>query len=156
VKYVFVPLAIPKNRRGFAEKALKKRLEKNGWSVWRAGLIGMENPYPEYPAVAKKYQQLHLLLKKYCPRHLEQLHYINAVHHGLPDFICMRNNKFLFVECKLVYESLSKKQKKCIALLQRLGFSVEVHKVVDERTKTRIAFWHQDKKIIVERQSALA
>jgi hypothetical protein len=57
----------------------------------------------------------------------------------MPDFICYRYGVFKFVECKLGYETLSARQKKCIPKLQEQGFIVEVHKLVDAPTKTRVA-----------------
>ncbi len=69
----------------------------------------------------------------------ELLQYWSFVHHGLPDYACFRNGEFLFVECKLGHEQLSTLQKKCIGKLQNLGFTVEVHKLVEDCTKRREA-----------------
>ena len=139
IRHVFIPIPKKyKNRKGLSEKILKKRLEKQGWTVWRGGLINIIRNSEIYPSVRKKYALLCILLKKH-DKNLEYLQYICEVHHGMPDFICYRNNKFKFVECKLGYESLSKRQKKCIKKLQDLGFKVEVHKLVEKQTKTRLA-----------------
>lgn len=75
----------------------------------------------------------------------------------MPDFLCYRDGVFKFVECKLQYECLSERQKKCISKLQSLGFLVEVHKLVDERTKIRSAFvdLSSSDKLIIERQLKL-
>ena len=47
------------------------------------------------------------------------------------------NGEIKFVECKLQYEQLSLRQKKCILKLLEMGLKVEVHKIVDKRTKLR-------------------
>ncbi|MFC1774870.1 DNA polymerase domain-containing protein [Nanoarchaeota archaeon] len=142
VKYIFVPMKkdyFYKPRQGLSERLLKRRLEKQGWIVWRGGSIDVLRRGDNYPNVIRKYKKLCSLLDKYFPDCLDYLQYLCSVHHGMPDFICFRNGEFKFVECKLGYESLSKRQKKCIPKLQSLGFNVEVHKLVEPCTKTRVA-----------------
>jgi len=132
-------------RKGLAERELKARLERQGWTVWRGELIGIlrneEGPDGEgiYPNVRKKYELLGELLERHHPEKKEYLEYLAAVHHGLPDFLCFRLNVFKFVECKLGHEQLRHSQKKCIPKLLAMGFEVEVHKLVEECTKVRVA-----------------
>ena len=85
------------------------------------------------------------------------LRYFSNVQHGMPDFICYKNRQFKFVECKLGYESLSKRQKKCIQKLLDLGFEVEVHKLVETCTKARRAVMNIEngKKLVMEKQTRL-
>jgi hypothetical protein len=76
----------------------------------------------------------------------------------MPDFLCFRSGMFKFVECKLIYEQLSSRQKRCIGRLQALDFAVEVHKVVDHRTKARVAEVdvHSGERTLIESQATLA
>jgi len=112
IKYVFVPVNKKyKSNRGLSERLVRKRLERQGWNVWRGGIIGIESQ-ETYPNVKKRYKELTTLLIKHKPKKLEFLRYICDLHHGMPDFLCFRNGKFKFVECKLGYESLSQRQKK--------------------------------------------
>ncbi len=139
-------------KRGLSEKEFRRKLEKEGWLVWRGGLIGIQDRDEVYPNVYRKYS----LLKKLLGKQYLALKYMNKVHHGMPDFVCYRNKKFKFVECKLQYECLSKVQKKCIQKLLSLGFNVEVYRLVDNRTKTREALITVDGvKRIVEKQLVL-
>ena len=158
VKHVYIPIKSNHTQRyGLAEKQLRKRLERQGWQVWRGGLINVVRGYDAYPNVRRRYEKLCKLIQKHYPNMLDYLQYICTVHHGMPDFICYRNGKFKFVECKLGYESLSKRQIVCIGKLQRLGFTVEVHKFVDAPTKTRIAEveLQSKNKIVLEKQASL-
>ncbi|HLD33612.1 MAG TPA: VRR-NUC domain-containing protein [Candidatus Nanoarchaeia archaeon] len=139
VKVVCVPIPKSKTKFGLSEKHAKKRLEKSSWEVWRGGSIGLQRRYDSYPNVKKKYEKLSQLLDKHHPEFHEYLMLLCAVHHGMPDFLCYRNGVFKFVECKVGYESLSKRQKVCINKLLQLGFAVEVHKIVEKQTKTRVA-----------------
>lgn len=118
-----------RDNNGLSERFMRKRLERNGWAVWRGGLINILSQPDLYPNVQRKYLQLHLLLRNYHPDQVETLQYLCSVHHGMPDFICFRNGMFKFVECKLGNERLSARQKKCIARLQSMGFRVEVHRL---------------------------
>ncbi len=158
VRYEFVPIkGKPKSRVGLAERFLRKRLEKQGWMVWRGGSIDITRRAEVYPNVRRRYEQLCALLEQQYPTMLEKLQYLCVVHHGMPDFVCYRRGEFKFVECKLGHESLSERQKKCIVVLQKLGFVVEVHKLVDTCTKTRIAVvdLYNGQKIVVETQLSL-
>lgn len=107
-----------------------------------------------YPAVRKKYTELADLLKEaYGNRTFDFLCYMCAVHHGMPDLICYHPTlqQFKFVECKLGHESLSNRQVLTITKLQQAGFSVEIHKLVEDCTKTRkakINLVTKEKKII--------
>jgi DNA polymerase elongation subunit (family B) len=152
-RYVPMKREIPE-KRGLSEKIIKERMEKNGYIVWKSALINMIRDGVElYPNAYRKYTKLNELLEKHHPGRLEELQYMNHVNHGLPDYICFRNNEFLFVECKLQYESLSGKQKNCIKKLMDKGFTVEVHKLVDCRTKTLhadIDILNGEKRIIEE------
>lgn len=140
VRYLYVPITRQyASRYRLSERLLRQRLEKQGWEVWRGGLIGIENRSNIYPNVQKRYKQLTELLRKKQSRKLVLLRYFANVQHGMPDFICYKDGKFKFVECKFGYESLSKRQKRCIPRLLDLGFEVEVHKVVEGCTKMRWA-----------------
>lgn len=136
---VFVEIKSDGPRRGLSEKQLRKRLEDDGWMVWRGGLIGIWKRDRLYPNVMKKYLLLQELLIKHYPTNIDHLEYLCAVHHGMPDLICYRNGVFKFVECKLGYEIISEHQKKCITILQKIGMNVEVHRVVEAPIMTRIA-----------------
>ncbi|HZX45574.1 MAG TPA: DNA polymerase domain-containing protein [Candidatus Nanoarchaeia archaeon] len=139
VKNVYIPmLSQPPEKRGLSEKIIKKRLVLQGWTVWKGGLLGIEK-VSEYPNFIRKYILLKQLLSKVDEKLPEELEYMSNVHHGMPDYICYRNGKFKFVECKLQYELLSDKQKKCLMKLKGMGFDVEVHRLVDRRTKAREA-----------------
>jgi DNA polymerase-2 len=154
VKHVYVPIRKKfESYGGVSEKELRKRLGKQGWIVWKSALINIINDEEVYPNVRRKYEKLHGLLDD----RLEMLRYICHVHHGLPDFICYRNGIFKFVECKLGHEQLSDSQKKCIPKLIDMGFDVEVHKLVHDCTKTRIADVNLKYQIknVVEKQTAV-
>ncbi len=130
-----------KTRHGLAELQLRKRLEKQGWRVWRGGFVHAIAA-DVYPAVKKKYLQLAELIMEICgDRSLDFLCYLCAVHHGMPDLLCYHpiQKQFKFVECKFGHEQLSSRQVVTIKRLQDAGFTVEVHKLVDDCTKTRKA-----------------
>jgi len=140
---VYVPMRkYPyKSRHGLAELQLRKRLEKQGWKVWRGGFVHALAA-DVYPAVKKKYTQLaELITELYGDRLLDFLCYMCMVHHGMPDLVCYSPSlqQFKFVECKLGHEQLSNRQVLTIKRLQDAGFTVEVHKLVEECTKTRKA-----------------
>lgn len=139
---------VPRSKRrvsnyGLSEAQVKAKLLAEGWEVWRGGHIGITRRAELYPNVERKYKRLCELLERDFPQRLELLQYLCHVHHGMPDYLCHREkggrNEWKFVECKFLHEQLSMRQKTCIAKLQSLGFTVEVHKVVDHRTKTRSA-----------------
>ena len=161
IRQIFIPmqkLESNSSNIGLSEKILKRRLEKQGWTVWRGGIINIVRKNDIYPNIRRKYEQLCNLIVKHNPGVLEELQLMCAVHHGMPDFICFRNGSFKFVECKFKNEQLSSRQKKCISKLQQMGFEVEVQKIVAPNTKTRIALtntvtWD---KIIVEKQAKLS
>lgn len=125
-----------RTRKGLSEKMIRKKLEKKGYLVWRGAMIHTKEH--EYPNVEKKYRLLADLLEEHRPGTLEQLRYMSRMS-GMPDFFCYRDGEFKFVECKLGYECLSERQKKCIGKLQQMGFEVEVHRLVDKQTKDGIA-----------------
>ncbi len=140
---VYVPMRrYPyKSRHGLAELQLRKRLEKQGWMVWRGGFVHALAA-DVYPHVKKKYLQLaELIVELYDDKALDFLCYLCAVHHGMPDLVCYNPTlqQFKFVECKLGHESLSQRQILTIKRLLDAGFNVEVHKLVEECTKTRKA-----------------
>jgi predicted RNA binding protein YcfA (HicA-like mRNA interferase family) len=147
VKVVYLEFKDDLPKPGLSEKLIKKRLLKQGWEVWRGGSINIVRQKDVYPNVRR--------LKK--NGNLEYLQYLCHVHHGMPDFICFKNNSFKFIECKLIYETLSNKQKKCIKKLKNMGFPVEIHRLVDKRTKARVAIVnHSNKeKRILERQETI-
>jgi len=125
-----------KQTRGLSERQIKKRLERDGWMVWRGGSVNLIGKTDLYPNVERKYGILKALLAVHKPNSLDELAYLCTIHHGLPDFICYRNT-FKFVECKYKNEQLSKAQKVCFQKLRDLGFPVEVYKFVDHTTKMR-------------------
>jgi len=143
IQLVYVPIGnySYKTQQGLAERQLRKRLEKQGWTVWRGGnfnLLRQQNN--AYPSVRKAYEKLFqkIVVSHGAPM-LERLQYICSVHHGMPDFICWRRGQWKFVECKRGHEQLSARQKTCVRILQEMGFAIEVHKLVDPCTKTRDA-----------------
>ncbi|MCX6709119.1 MAG: VRR-NUC domain-containing protein [Candidatus Woesearchaeota archaeon] len=130
-----------KSRQGLAELQLRKRLEKQGWQVWRGGFVHAIAA-DVYPAVKRRYVQLaELITELYGDKALDLLCYLCTVHHGMPDLVCYNPalKQFKFVECKLGHEGLSDRQVVTIQRLQEAGFQVEVHKLVEECTKTRKA-----------------
>jgi hypothetical protein len=158
VPHLYVPRRRTKRSNyGLSEIQVKAKLLKEGWEIWRGGNIGITRQAEIYPNVERKYKRLCELLSKDFPDKLELLQYLCAVHHGMPDYLCYRRGEWKFVECKLYHEQLSARQKICITKLQSLGFTVEVHKLIDHRTKTRKA--HVDlktgKKNIKEHQLKL-
>lgn len=95
-----------------------------------------------YPTVRRKYDQLaDLLLDAYGPEMMDTLGYFSYVHHGIPDFLCYNpsSKEFKFVECKLGHEQLSSRQVLTIQKLKHIGFTTEVHKLVEACTKVRKA-----------------
>jgi DNA polymerase elongation subunit (family B) len=140
IPHYYVPMTrLYKSNKGLSERQFKKRLEKAGWEVWRGGSIHMLRKQELFPNVRRKYTRLILLLHHYHPHHAEFLEYLCHIHKGMPDFICFRKGEFKFVECKFKNESVSKRQRKCFERLQKQGFRVEVHKLVDFPTKVRRA-----------------
>jgi hypothetical protein len=143
VRHQYIPMRrTRRTARGLSELQLRQRLEKQGWTVWRGGAIGITRRAELYPNVERKYTLLIELLAKDHAQHVELLQYLCAVHHGMPDFLCYRGKgggEWKFVECKYKHEQLSERQKTCIQKLTSLGFTVEVHKLVDHQTKTRNA-----------------
>jgi hypothetical protein len=136
IPYVYVSADdLFEHRKGLAEEVLRKRLVKQGWRVWKSNYIPSARKPDVYPAVKRAYEELCILLDKHRPGMREHIEYLSRVHHGLPDFICFRHGQFKFVECKLEYEGLLLSQKYCIPKLRELGFEVEVHKLVDRKTK---------------------
>ena len=151
----YVPVRkFPDSKRGLSEKLLKRRLEKQGWIVWRGGSFNVLRKDDIYPNVRRKYEKLRGLMKR---GHFEYFQYLCSVHHGMPDFFCYRNGEFKFVECKLQYEQLSELQKVCMRKLQQMGYNVEMHKLVDYRTKTLKAGYdlNTGEKIVLQKQSTL-
>lgn len=128
-------------RRGLAERELKARLERQGWTVWRCDLIGIVHERGDdlYPNVRRKYELLEAVLERRRPGLHEEIRYLVAVHHGAPDFLCERLGELKLVECKLGHEQLLASQRACIPKLQAMGLCVEVHKLVEECTKVRAA-----------------
>jgi len=158
VRVLCLPIPVQyTRRRGMSERYVRRRMEKEGWTVWRGGMINVLRGDDVYLNVRKKYHLLERVLQKYTPGVLEELQYLCSVHHGMPDFLCFRGGQFLFVECKLEYERLSKRQKLCIQKLQKMGFSVEVHRLVGDPTKTREAVENvlSGERIVTERQLTL-
>ena len=143
--------------RGVSETLIKRDLEKRGWTVWRGGLIHIAGKSHDYPNVQRKYQILAELLDKHHPDVRDHLAYICLVHHGMPDFICFRDNKFLFVECKLAYETVKTGQRICAQKLTELGFEVQIHRIVHDATKVRVAYVTPDMKRvqIMDKQTKL-
>lgn len=159
VKHVYVPISRGYTTNvGLSERQFRIRLEKAGWEVWRGGSIAILRADEVYPNVRRKYTRLSFLMEKYHPGLFERLEYFCSVHHGMPDFLCFRNDQFKFVECKFKYEQLSRKQKKCIQKLQDFGIPVEVHILVDHPTKTRVAEinLHTGEKIVLAKQLMLS
>ncbi|MFH1850584.1 MAG: DNA polymerase domain-containing protein [archaeon] len=157
VRHIYIPICRKyKSRAGLSEKLIRQRLERQGWTVWRGGSLWILKQDEVYPNVRRKYEKLIQLMAKHKLDH-EYLQYLCHVHHGMPDYLCYRNRRFKFVECKLGHEQLGKGQKKCISKLQGMGFTVEVHKLVDPCTKTRAAEIDiaNGTKSFVERQLAI-
>lgn len=121
-------------RHGLSERVCRRKLLREGYEIWRGGLFNILRD-ENYPNVEQKYRRLQDLLEQHHPGHFEYFSYVCAVHHGMPDFVCYKNGKFLFIECKLSHEQLLESQKKCMQLLLRLGFTVEIHIVADEKMK---------------------
>ena len=158
VRHIYIPLDKPRNeRRGLSERIVRRKLERSGWIVWRGGLINITREDEQYLNVQRKYEQLRQLLLTHHPAMLETLQYLCVVHHGMPDFLCYKNQTFKFIECKLGHEQLSERQKLCIANLQKLGFNVEVYKLVEPCTKVRNALVNIEtgEKKVQERQMRL-
>ncbi len=135
----YVPaLKVYETRQGLSERLLRRRLERQGWSVWRGGSLHLVQRDDLYPRVRDRYELLcRLVSEKYNTGMVELLQYFCAVQHGMPDFLCYRNGIFKFVECKLGYECLSARQVFCIQRLHDLGFTVEVHKIAAPTTHAR-------------------
>jgi hypothetical protein len=154
-RYIPMHRHYPK-RKGLSERIIRRQLEKQGWQVWRGGLFNVLKRDP-YPNVQKRYTYLFSLMDKVHPNKRQELEYLCQVHHGMPDLLCYKDGHFRFVECKLGHEQLSQRQKACLTKLQRLGFDVQVYKLVDHCTKVRKA--HVDiqrgRKVVIEKQQRL-
>src|SRR3989338_6006490 len=125
-----------KDKRGFSENFVKKSLERKGYLVFRPEFLHLDfSDY--YPNVKRKYVLLGNLLEKYHPGRYEELRYINHVHHGMPDFLCFKDGKFLFIECKLNHEPLLSGQRKTISRLFSMGFPVEIYRLVHPKVRAR-------------------
>lgn len=136
--YTPLPLRVT-DRRGLAERLVRKRMERQGWLVWRGQLLLFPPEEDTYPNVRRKYERLRTLLEYKYPQLVDALAFLAQQHYGVPDFICYKLGQFKFVECKLMHEQLSQRQRRCIIFLVSLGFDVEVHKVVGPETKARRA-----------------
>lgn len=159
VPYLYVPQRRSNaQRKGWAESTLKRRLQRQGWTVWRGGYLHATRKDELYPNVLSAYSRLAALLEQHRAGTLEMLQYFCVVHHGMPDFICYRQGQFKFVECKLEHEQLQESQKRCIPRLLAMGFPVEVHKLVNGSTKSRYALVDIEtgEKRVAERQTTLA
>jgi hypothetical protein len=158
IKEIYTTFKDKEERRGLSEERAKKKLEKEGWLVWRGELIGILRRGSDiYPNVLRKYQLFESLMEKHHPQLLEELQYLSAVHHGMPDYVAFREGQFKFVECKIGYEALRPGQKKTIARLINWGFTVEIHRLAEPQQKTRIAEIDHEThaRVIKERQKKL-
>lgn len=142
-----------KSRKGLAEKIIRKKLEQKGWLVWRGGYIHCLRKDELYPNVERKYTLLRNLLQQYHPGTVEALEFYSHVHKGMPDFLCYKNTRFRFIECKLDHESISKWQKRCFKFLIELGFDVCIYRLVT-KTSTRKAKLGEKRRII-EKQTRM-
>lgn len=159
IKFVYHPIKKEyKSNHGLSEKLIKKKLENDGWDVYRGGFLHCLRMDDLYPNVKKKYSKLKEILPD---EKLEYLSFISRVHHGIPDYFCHRkveqNVEYKFIECKLGHEQLSSLQKKCIKILLFKGYVVEVHKTVFDCTKLRSAYvnLYTNEKRIIEQQMRL-
>jgi len=142
IDYYYLPLRrfTPRGpRRGMAERLLRAHFERGGWTVWRGGCLHQLAATDIYPNVKRKYARLQAVVEQERQESWRLLQLLCAIHHGMPDFIVYRRGVLKFVECKLGHEQLGVYQRKCLPKLKKLGFQVEVWKVVDECTKTRRA-----------------
>ncbi len=121
--------------------------------VFRGGYLHACRKKELYPNVLRKYSKL----KGILGNDLEYLQLLSRIHHGMPDFFCYRRGIRKFVECKLGHEQLSNRQKRCIIKLVKIGFDVEVFKLVFDCTKIRSAYVNifSNEKKIIERQKRL-
>jgi DNA polymerase-2 len=158
IKQVGIPFDTTLPRLKLSEKIIRKKLEKQGYQVWRGGAINILSEQDIYPNVRKKYELLYSLLDKHHPNKLDELKYLCYVHHGMPDFLTFKDGKFKFIECKLGYEQLLPGQKKCITKLQNLGFEVELYKLIEPQTKAIITEYNVNSgvKTILETQEKIA
>lgn len=127
VRIRFIERTLPKNRRGFAERTVRKRLESKGCEVWRGGYLYAPE-HTTYPNVLHKYRRALELLSEHGHDVYKLIHLCRR-HKGMPDFLVYDRQNFFFVEAKLEHEQLSDVQKWCIEVLAKMGFCVEVHKV---------------------------
>ena len=125
------------SNRGLSEAFIRKKLEKQGFLVWRSGYLHLDFS-EHYPNVRKKYEKLMGLMEKHHPGMIDHLKYLNHVHHGMPDFLVFKGNAFKFIECKFNNEQLLKGQRKCIQKLLSLGFEVEIYKLVNPKVRSRL------------------
>lgn len=157
IRYVFWPYYREyKSNFGLSERQTRKKLESEGWEVWRGGLLNILKKDEIYPNVRRKYSRLLTLLHHHHPDQLELLQYW-CTQSGMPDFICFRNGSFKFVECKFNHEPLSRRQKRCIQKLQSAGFPVEVIKFVEAKNLIRVKEenYHTGQKQIISQQLTL-
>ncbi|MCB9362088.1 VRR-NUC domain-containing protein [Candidatus Woesearchaeota archaeon] len=155
IRFIYIPITRAyKSNRGLSERLIKNKLEKEKWEVWRGGAFNILKQDEVYPNVQWKYMRLFAMFPK---EDILYFQYLCHVHHGMPDFVCAREEQIKFVECKLGHEQLSTRQRTCIKLLKHRGYEVEVHKLVNDCTRTRIAYIDLDtgKKVIKEQQAYL-
>jgi hypothetical protein len=155
VKYHKIKNFSYKTRRGLSEKQIKKKLQDQGWIIWRGAYIPRKEDLEDrYPNVKKHYEKLIDWLEEDFD-YMDELRYLSQVHHGMPDFICYHPalKQWKYVECKLENEQPSIRQLCTIARLESMGFIVELHKLSSSRRTrgrmngTKVKVLEQEKKI---------
>ena len=76
------------------------------------------------------------VLRKYSLVTDERLMYYSYLC-GMPDFLCYKNGAWKLVECKLMHEQLSLRQRRCIRRLVQDGYTVEVWKITDSTVRAK-------------------
>ncbi len=118
------------SRHGLAEALVRRRLVRAGFDVFRGiGFFGPEALHVEYPVVIARYERLESLLRSQLGFGLFTLRSVLHSPKGMPDFLCYKDGRFLFVEVKLEHEPIKKHQLAKMELLERFGFETKVVRV---------------------------
>ena len=64
VTLYYIPYKDRLVRRGLSEKLIKKRLEKQGWEVWRGSGVSLYKEYDMFPNVKRKYRKPFVIPEK--------------------------------------------------------------------------------------------
>jgi hypothetical protein len=115
-----------------SESFIISKLVKEGYKVRKIVRRGLNiNPQGEIKSCSNyfNYNSLKNLLKDYSGNAEEFLKMLEQNLVGAPDFLCLKDNKIIFVEVKAEHAGLADSQKKTFQELKERGFEVQVRRV---------------------------